>query len=1557
MKNIKFVVICSLFLLAASVSLVRAEGSKSDIGIFVKEIHGITRAGHPVRITVPIAEGDVNDIEHLKLTLDSTEVEASYRSMVNWEDGSIQWVAIDFFADVNANETKRYDLEYGPAVSHQSYPAMSVTSVSGGYAVDTGIIKAIVGDFSQATGIGELYYDTDDDGNYNDETNFMKGSANCDSIALSSNGGTIYRNTDGGTPVVAIIENNNIFTEIAVTGMSSGSFDFRANYIFYKNRSYIEKVSYIDYGGSDMSLCMVRSADYKFSSYLADNATVSSYNTAIDSFTPASGYHYYWYMSDPNPEQVKFLTYNGNTSVGNSIWFTSTTTNDPYTTTGELDMPAYFVDASSSINQIGVAVSTFMHEWGMDADFHCEYQSDSVTLAVQPHGTELSRQPSIYNDQWIWYTGLAKTFSSWLYVHPGDCGTGVKDTAVSLYKKLRGVPDSNYTMETDAFGVGQPNSDFEFEQWAEPIRRWVGYNQLDIEEYSMHENTSYNDENFFDVHGLQSGESWHGLSAVTGLPGSGRNRMAQPFMHWVIEAYRSGDIKLLEDTLENAQAEADYAHYHRGVNKGAIRYHSAWLAMQNSDYACRGFGYYYAYLATANPYFLECWQNELDFQYDYVYNSPEGWGSRQHTRHGGYNLHNFATGYQYFGDQRYSDAGNRIFNTFINTTRAEGAVRESGLGKPWMNAIALEGMTESYMVDPTDEKYRHIQRLADHLITWQNADGSFEYRHDIWKQGAATTIAAKSFLKMYDITGHLRYYTAAMRAINWSLNTINRTGLSNIRISDVLMNRIDASSASVSPTANSEIFSACTRLSAMARKHSLPFVAKIDIAISGQEGNQYGLNSINEIGTDHIIFACSSPDSSGNITVGGLSPSTQFKIDNNSSVSYLSTDSNGVLSFTTATTSRHIIEITRDGMTPSPIELDTPNEFGGTNFSWSPTTADSNLFAFNSRRSGHYQICVMDANGSSFNQLTSDDLWHSNPSWSPDGNKIAYLKQGSYWDKNIYTCNPDGSGHTYLTDLNEYELYTPRWRYDSGKILFSYSDYYGNDVAVMNPDGTSIDMLTNDYDSYCPVWSPDGSKIVCSRNIGEKPVKNELHIMNADGSNDQVIYPYSRYISKYMVWSQDGNKILIMIINESGIYNIWSMNPNGSNLVQLTTEGGRHPAYSPDGTQITYCCNDTIWLMDADGSGKHQKSVAGEYGDYPQFSHNGQKIAFMKYRLDTNISEYTADYYEIRIITESPQQCGDAGTVYLLGDLNQDCDVNIKDMAMFASEWLLCTDPADGNCIPYQPQPQQKIYSETFDTDPGWEYVGPRTPDSIYWEDSVDGGVIAGTYYRDDIGVSRYYTSDLNDVIGRPLDNTLDWTLSFDLYEVDGYKIYPAWGLVDSSDAFLDGSMDENNPANYIKYYAFPRYEQSKFKYDLPIGSETDSGWSPSDTYAKSEWYTVEMSWSAAESELICRVIVDGVDAFTWQSTITEEFSFDSFAMWDYYNTSEFQDSDQLFDNLTIVADVNTTPSQCGDAGTIYITSDLSEDCYVDFEDYSKFAEDWLKCTDPNNSDCDEYWK
>lgn len=56
------------------------------------------------------------------------------------------------------------------------------------------------------------------------------------------------------------------------------------------------------------------------------------------------------------------------------------------------------------------------------------------------------------------------------------------------------------------------------------------------------------------------------------------------------------------------------------------------------------------------------------------------------------------------------------------------------------------------------------------------------------------------------------------------------------------------------------------------------------------------------------------------------------------------------------------------------------------------------------------------------------------------------------------------------------------------------------------------------------------------------------------------------------------------------------------------------------------------------------------------------------------------DYVRIQRNVYTPDNCGDAGTVYLSMDFDQNCYVDFKDLAEFASSWLLCNDPLDPGC-------------------------------------------------------------------------------------------------------------------------------------------------------------------------------------------------------------------------------------------------------------------------------------
>ncbi|MHB0947426.1 MAG: hypothetical protein ACYC3B_09670 [Sedimentisphaerales bacterium] len=61
------------------------------------------------------------------------------------------------------------------------------------------------------------------------------------------------------------------------------------------------------------------------------------------------------------------------------------------------------------------------------------------------------------------------------------------------------------------------------------------------------------------------------------------------------------------------------------------------------------------------------------------------------------------------------------------------------------------------------------------------------------------------------------------------------------------------------------------------------------------------------------------------------------------------------------------------------------------------------------------------------------------------------------------------------------------------------------------------------------------------------------------------------------------------------------------------------------------------------------------------------------------------DYVRIKRVVIDPNNCGDAGTVYLEMDFNEDCIVDFEDLGDFASQWLQCTDPQDPYCAQFLP--------------------------------------------------------------------------------------------------------------------------------------------------------------------------------------------------------------------------------------------------------------------------------
>jgi len=214
----------------------------------------------------------------------------------------------------------------------------------------------------------------------------------------------------------------------------------------------------------------------------------------------------------------------------------------------------------------------------------------------------------------------------------------------------------------------------------------------------------------------------------------------------------------------------------------------------------------------------------------------------------------------------------------------------------------------------------------------------------------------------------------------------------------------------------------------------------------------------------------------------------------------------------------------------------------------------------------------------------------SDPAYSPDGTKLAYLEGGGSI-RVLDTANGQISEVTTCSCGTSSQL---SWSPDGSRLAYtSASDPDGNQLYLINVKGTDPRQLTH-FPLYKfpwqPTWSPDGSRIAFElRGSG-------IDVINADGSGLKVVIAESGVWS-YPTWSPGGFRIAYIL--DSNGYELWTMDPDGSHRTKLwvspgccvTAWGG--PAWSPDATQLATVTFNTLWVMNADGSNPRSLGTVG----------------------------------------------------------------------------------------------------------------------------------------------------------------------------------------------------------------------------------------------------------------------------------------------------------------------------------------------------------------------------
>ena len=235
--------------------------------------------------------------------------------------------------------------------------------------------------------------------------------------------------------------------------------------------------------------------------------------------------------------------------------------------------------------------------------------------------------------------------------------------------------------------------------------------------------------------------------------------------------------------------------------------------------------------------------------------------------------------------------------------------------------------------------------------------------------------------------------------------------------------------------------------------------------------------------------------------------------------------------------------------------------------------------------------------------------------------KIVFVAQ-----ETSFTIDPDGS------DLNQIgpvgSTFCTTWSPDSSKVLCNLFSEEGGQPATANPDGSGLTLLNPSLPLACLNWSPDGTRLLCTSPEEANPAEAGLYTVRSSDAGDLVrvsATPPGGFDNGYG-YSPDGSRILFARFDSSDNGTLFSVEPDGSDPVQLSPPGLSVIAlgfferigadWSPDSSRVAFAAFDQssrrtgLFVVNADGTGLRLVTPSGIGALSAQWSPNGALIAF-----------------------------------------------------------------------------------------------------------------------------------------------------------------------------------------------------------------------------------------------------------------------------------------------------------------------------------------------------------
>jgi len=282
-------------------------------------------------------------------------------------------------------------------------------------------------------------------------------------------------------------------------------------------------------------------------------------------------------------------------------------------------------------------------------------------------------------------------------------------------------------------------------------------------------------------------------------------------------------------------------------------------------------------------------------------------------------------------------------------------------------------------------------------------------------------------------------------------------------------------------------------------------------------------------------------------------------------------------------------------------------------------------------------VTTIASDGTGRRALTNPATPSYSPQWSPDGSKLAYIREDRS-SRRLWIMRADGTGGRSIFVCPRKCPWWPTedtwfsWAPDSRRLVI----VKGSSLVVADVTGKARPLVSVRAGS--PVWSPDGRWIayLFSRPLANGGDDSELRLVHPDGTGDRLLLSGNAheegtdaiYRERYFFpqWSRDSTRVVLLAELEE-----WGRAYSGGTRIRLA---------KLDGSSTT-CCAGSIGEFALDPSGSVMLTVVTGTDDFrerlvqvrldsgtartiarqaddvrfggPSWSSSGRQIAFTRY--------------------------------------------------------------------------------------------------------------------------------------------------------------------------------------------------------------------------------------------------------------------------------------------------------------------------------------------------------